>query len=235
MVIKQLIKKTLSRVVGKRAPFLRAISGVALFDQYVRENSSASKLTEDKYKLYDFLNLDCGEKPYTYLEFGVFEGNSIKYFAKINQQAESKFYGFDCFEGLPEAWHLTGGGVMEKGTFDVNGAIPKTDDTRIHFVKGIFQNSLIPFLEEHHLELTNKPKLIHLDADLYSSEMFCLSQLYRYLENGDVIFFDDFFVVEHDFRTLMDWSKSHLVEATMIAHTPGYGQAAFRIEKKTTY
>lgn len=235
MKIKQVIKKILSRAVGSRAPFLRGITGVALFDQYVKLNGHSAKLCDDTLKLYDYLNACHGAEPYVYLEFGVFEGDSIKYFAKVNSHPDSSFYGFDCFEGLPEDWHLTNGRVRAKGTFDVKGAMPQTDDIRVHFVKGIFQNSLLPFLDENGSMLADRPKLIHLDADLYSSELFCLARLYRYLRDGDIIFFDDFAIVEHDFRALIDWSKSHLIETRMVACTPGWRQAAFRIEKKTTY
>jgi O-methyltransferase len=234
MKVKQIIKKTLSKLVGKRAPILRAVSGVAIFDNTLKTLGAGSRLIEEKHAFYDYIN-QAATDPYVYLEFGVFEGDSIKYFASVNQQPQTSFYGFDCFEGLPEDWHLTGGGVMNKGAFDVQGQLPHTDDTRIHFVKGIFQNSLIPFLEAHADALKATSKVIHLDADLYSSELFCLAQLYKYLKDGDIVFFDDFFVVEHDFRALMDWSKSHLIDLTMIAHTIGYGQAAFKIVKKTMY
>src|ERR1700757_206646 len=58
----------------------------------------------------------------TYVEFGVYEGRSIKYFASTNKHADSKFIGLDSFEGLPETW-----GDMKKGTFNVGGNIPQTD------------------------------------------------------------------------------------------------------------
>ena len=78
-------------------------------------------------------------------------------------------------------------------------------------------------------------KVIHFDADLYSSELFCLTQLFKYLNDGDVLFFDDFFVVEHDFRAFLDFSRSHLIHFEMIAHTEYFGKAAFKITKTFQY
>src|SRR5271170_2865109 len=40
-----------------------------------------------------------------YLEFGVHRGHSIRYFASQNESADSRFFGFDCFTGLPDDWN----------------------------------------------------------------------------------------------------------------------------------
>ena len=47
-----------------------------------------------------------GEK-ITVLEFGVYQGYSIKKFAEFNTNEDSKFFGFDSFVGLPEDWTST--------------------------------------------------------------------------------------------------------------------------------
>ena len=53
-----------------------------------------------------------------------------------------KIYGFDTFEGLPEKWGAFSAGDMESG-------IPKTDDSRCAFIKGLFQMEVfIKFLAE---------------------------------------------------------------------------------------
>lgn len=234
-MIKYIIKKSFAFIFGKFHEYFRSLSGIVLFFQFVNKNRKYSRLIESTNEFYDFVNSIHGDLPIVYLEFGVFKGDSILYFSKINSNQNSLFYGFDCFEGLPEDWLLTGGSVIKKGTFDVGGNLPLTNDLRVNFIKGYFQNTLIEFLEEKNHILKNTKKIIHFDADLYSSELFCLAQLFKYLNNGDVLFFDDFFVVEHDFRALSDFSKSHLVDFDMVAHTKYFGKAAFIIKKRTEY
>ena len=78
----------------------------------------------------------------------------------------------------------------------------EANDGRAEFIRGIFQESLHPFIESNKELLQNKPKVIHLDADLFSSTIFVLSQLYPYLKKGDIIFFDEFNVANHEFLAL---------------------------------
>src|SRR5258705_3316710 len=79
-----------------------------------------------------------------YLEFGVFRGDSIRHWVKLNTQTNSRFYGFDSFEGLPERWR----NGQDKGHFDVGGNIPKIDDPRVHFIKGWFNHTLPSFVRD---------------------------------------------------------------------------------------
>ncbi len=63
--------------------------------------------------------------PVTYLEFGVHQGSSIKKWMELNTDGNSRFFGFDSFEGLPEEWNQEKG----KGFFNVGGKLfPKSID-----------------------------------------------------------------------------------------------------------
>lgn len=66
-----------------------------------------------------------------YLEFGVYQGDSMRYWAEALKNPSAHLHGFDSFQGLPEV-----GGTWEKGAFDTEGTIPVVEDPRVQFFKG---------------------------------------------------------------------------------------------------
>ena len=136
----------------------------------------------------------------TFVEFGVFEGQSINYFSKKFINDQSKFFGLDSFEGLPENW-----GTLPKGNFDVHGRIPKINDQRIFFIKGLFQNSSKILLNKlSSLDLKNF--IVHYDADLYSSTLFCMCEIDK-LGKDYFAIFDEY--MGHECRALYNFMQSH--------------------------
>lgn len=96
-------------------------------------------------ELYDYLQGTLiGDRAIDYVEFGVFRGESIRYWSRINQQKESRFFGFDTFTGLPETWKQFTG-TMPKGAMDCGGAIPQIDDGRVQFIKELARKPSIRF------------------------------------------------------------------------------------------
>ena len=79
-----------------------------------------------------------------FLEFGVHKGYSIQEFAKFNSHPDSRFVGFDSFEGLPMSWRNFIK-IYPKNHFDVLGVIPKVEDNRITFKKGWFTSKTFDF------------------------------------------------------------------------------------------
>jgi O-methyltransferase len=144
-----------------------------------------------------------------YLEFGVHQGHSILYFAEQNRAADSRFFGFDCFTGLPDDWNND----YKRGHFDTAGRIPNTADQRVEFVVGMFQDTLPKFLANF------KPGtkiIVNLDCDLYSSALYCLTKLDAVLPRGTILIFDEFGDVLHEFRALQDYISSYRREVRVI-------------------
>jgi len=136
-----------------------------------------------RYKLYNAVGqaLALEAKKINYLEFGVASGSSFKWWVNFNKNAESHFAGFDTFEGLPESW-----GGYKKG--EMSFQIPDISDERTAFYKGLFQETLNPFLDKNGNRFHESLSIIHLDADLFSATIFALSQLYRFIKRRHNIF-----------------------------------------------
>ena len=135
------------------------------------------------------------DQPIELLEFGVWQGYSIKTFATLNNEQLSKFSGFDSFEGLPSDW-MPG---YSKGHFSENGNMPEVNDNRVKFIKGWYQNTLPKFLLNNNL---GQNLIVHFDSDLYSSTLFVLTELER-LKIPYIAIFDEFW--NHEHQTINGW------------------------------
>ena len=63
-----------------------------------------------RHKVWDKVPEHIGTgKDVLYMEFGVWKGDSINYFAEKFKSENSEFYGFDTFTGMPEV-----GGICKK-------------------------------------------------------------------------------------------------------------------------
>jgi hypothetical protein len=138
---------------------------------------------ESRANVYDQLISVLRDRPVLYLEFGVWQGRSIRYWSERLRNPDSRFHGFDSFEGLPESWNM----LYKKGLFSTNGQTPQIDDPRVKFFKGWFENTLPDYQPPPHDQL-----VINIDADLYSSTKFVLNALKGSIAIGTYIYFDEF-------------------------------------------
>src|SRR5262249_1498951 len=119
----------------------------------------------------------------------------------MNSAPQSRFIGFDLFEGFPEDWTRK----LANGVMGLGGGAPQIDDGRVTFVKGWFQNTLPGFLNQ----FTPRSRLVvHNDSDLYSSTLFTLVTLDRLLVPGAILIFDDFSMATHVFRAFADYRSA---------------------------
>lgn len=158
-----------------------------------------------------------------YLEFGVHQGHSLLHWAHANRSPGSRFFGFDTFQGLPEEWNRG----YPKGCFDTAGLTPPTDDRRVRFVKGLFQETLPDFLST--FASVNPRLVVHIDCDLYSSTLYCLTQLDRLLQPGTLVLFDEFGDVQHEFRAFMDYGASYRRQFKLVCAHDNYFTAAVEV------
>jgi hypothetical protein len=156
------------------------------------------------------------------LEFGVATGNTLRKIASVRRGEE--VFGFDSFEGLPEAW-LNG---MPAGAFarddlpDVPGA---------ELVVGLFADSLPGFLKEHQGDVD----FLHVDGDLYSSAKTVLDLCGPQLHAGSIVHFDEFFNYpgwqQHEYRAWTEYVQRTGVEFEYVAYTYNDNQVTARITR----
>jgi O-methyltransferase len=162
------------------------------------------------------------EQSIDYFEFGVASGLSFKWWLQRNGNSSSRFFGFDTFEGLPEKW-----GPYEKGAMAHTLESLNINDLRTSFYKGLFQETFIPFLEQYD---NRNRKLIHIDSDLFSSALFVMTQLYRFLKPGDILLFDEFAVPQHEFFAFKIFTESFYVDYEVIGAANNYLFVAIKIK-----
>lgn len=161
------------------------------------------------------------DEPVLYLEFGVFQGDSMRYWSKALRHTETKLHGFDSFLGLPEDFDIDGPHV--KGTFDLKGQIPSIDDLRVEFFKGWFNEVLPAYRVPVHQRL-----VIMLDADLYSSTIYVLNTLRPHIREGTYVYFDNMSRPEHEPRAFDEFMKESGLRFAGVAADLSLNRAFFR-------
>jgi len=220
-------KKLALRMFPRQSETLERLNNNVLLHKICKENCSSD------FKLFTIENRDdyfhninqniIGNVPIVYLEFGVYKGNSISTWSRLNSNSQSRFYGFDSFEGLPENWTEKHG----TGYFNLDGKIPKINDKRVTLVKGLFQNVLKQFL--HDFEIRAQ-LVIHIDSDLYSSALYCLTQIDSLLVPGSIIMFDEFGNLNHEFRAFYAYTRSFYRKYSIKCATENWHQVAIELK-----
>jgi O-methyltransferase len=213
---------------------LKLISNTLELSRWITKNNRSDILNQfyspvtdysRRYILYEYLfkTKKLVNEKFTYLEFGVSGGDSFFWWTKNNKNPDSKFFGFDTFEGLPEKW----GVFFNKG--EMIAEVSSIDDPRAKLIKGLFQNVLKSFIDNNR-ETLNDKLVIHLDADLYSSTLYVITSLANYLKKGDILIFDEFGVPNHEFLAFKNFIDSFYLKYELIGVVNNFGQVAFEIK-----
>lgn len=155
------------------------------------------------------------------LEFGVYSGTTLRMIS--GALAGRGVYGFDSFEGLPEAWR-TG---FDAGHFDVT-ELPDVGDAEL--IVGWFDRTLPGFLARH----PGPVAFLHVDSDLYSSARTVLELVGPRLEPGSIVVFDEYFNYpswqRHEYRAWQEHVERTGLQYSYLAYTYDNEQVVIRID-----
>jgi hypothetical protein len=155
-----------------------------------------------------------------YLEFGVASGRSLRRLRSLIPK-ESRLYGFDSFQGLPEPWN-----GFRTGSFKTS-IRPCLTNTEL--VVGWYQDTVPPFVQKHQEYVS----LMHVDCDLYSSTQTVLWAFKDQIVPGTVAVFDELFGYEgfeqHEYKALDEFIRETGKQFKVIGRWNAY-RAAIQFE-----
>jgi O-methyltransferase len=177
-----------------------------------------------------------------YLEFGVYRGESLiraHDLARVYRLNDMRFFGFDSFQGLPEADQdikRYRAGQYSCSLEAVTQTLNKYGVKAI-LTKGFFDTSLDEKVGKS-LNL-KKAAIVLIDSDLYMSALAALNFVTPYIQEGTVVLFDSWFSHrgnpgKGEARAYSEWLKKNpQFYSTMLLNDTTYG-VAFIINPKTT-
>ena len=169
------------------------------------------EMVDDEFALFEIACRKIEGQAPLYLEFGVYEGRSMRWWSRNLSQPGAKLVGFDSFKGLPEDWRPG----FPAGSFQVNEP-PQIDDSRVSFQIGWFEETLPRFTVPDHDQL-----VLNVDCDLYSSASTVLRWAEPYLRPGTLIYFDEFPDRDHEMKAFNELRARSLLHFKPVAIANG--------------
>jgi hypothetical protein len=192
--------------------------------RYVLQKMPKARIFDSAESILDF-SLDCiaGDlKEGLFLEFGVWKGSSIN---RIAQRTQNAVYGFDSFEGLPEAWR-TG---YDSGKFSLkNEGLPAVLPN-VKLIAGWFDQTLPEFVRNTKGDIA----FLHVDCDLYSSTKTIFDHLGDRIKNGTIILFDEYFGYptwqDHEHKAFQEFIVNSGLDYEYLGYNSRHEQVVARI------
>lgn len=210
---------------GARAP-RGAVRAASLASGYIQlgrwlndHRFDTSRTVRGRENVFAAMAQHVGTKQVLYLEFGVFEGESLRWWSRALTHPDSELHGFDSFTGLPETFDAHS---HPKGLFDRKGEPPRVDDPRVRFHVGWFDETVPRFKIPTHDQL-----IVTLDADLYSSTRLALEQLAPAIRPGTILYFDELSRVDHEPAAFADFMSAHHRRFEVLAIEDTFNTGAF--------
>ena len=231
--LRQLVKSIAKDFYSGKADHAISRRNVALRDELQkRATVEAADLVKKEMVLAQYctdklahLDYAMQEKvPGLVLEFGVYKGTTLNHLAE--RLTDETVYGFDSFEGLPEAW---AGNRYSTRNFNRFGKAPQVREN-VELVVGWFNDTLSSFLKDH----DDPIGLLHIDCDIYSSTDTIFRACEGQMADGCVIVFDEYFNYHswqlHEYKAFMEFINRSGYKFQYIGYSGA--EVSVRIKKK---
>lgn len=182
-------------------------------------NGSEVPVLRDRFDVFGCAVSEVNGSQPLYLEFGVYEGETMRWWSQHLDHPDAQLVGFDSFVGLPEGWRPG----FDTGMFATEGA-PVLEDERVSFVAGWFDETLPAFDLPDHDQL-----VVNIDCDLYSSAVTVLSWVEPYLKPGTLLYFDELADRDHELRALNELLSRSSLTLVPLALAGGGTHILFRV------
>jgi hypothetical protein len=177
-------------------------------------------LVESRERVFDCIAATARGRRVLYLEFGVAEGASMRYWSGLLDNPASMLHGFDSFQGLPTEWAPG----WEAGSFSMHGSTPDFDDRRIRLFPGWFSETLPQYLWPHDYDRL----VVNLDCDLYSSSSYVLETIQERITPDTIVYFDEFHHYADELRAFDEFLRRTGWKFEILAATDDLSHVAFR-------
>lgn len=201
--------------------FMRKTISAIESAQYTNRHMSKCKVFDSPKKLLTYA-IEHVSIDGLFLEFGVYNGDSVNHIANI---VNKEVHGFDSFHGLPETWRSE----YEVGIFDKRGELPKVlNNVILH--QGLFHETLPSFAS---INKDNSIAFLHIDSDIYSSAKVIFDLLGHMIKPNTIIVFDEYFNYpswhEHEHKAFMEFTHSRKINFQYLAYNKIHEQVAVKI------
>lgn len=171
--------------------------------------------------------LGAREVPGHFAEWGIGQGGTAIYFARLAKKYGRKFLAVDSFEGLPPVDLEKENHYFVEGDYRANAGVDNYDcfmkykskfdvEDTLTTIKGFFKDVDIP-------PEFDKFAFVHLDSDLYDSVYDSLVKVWDRVSPGGVVVIDDFFHhAQGPARAVSDFFRKYEEEPPLIFPVPTY-------------
>jgi len=189
-------------------PWVQLATGAELAGWSRGDEVAYSQQSRQLQKLAFFVNaFDClsaNQIQGDYFEFGCHRARTFRMAlteARRHHLDDMRFLAFDSFEGLPQPIRQTDVSGYLRGALHTSEAefcqlIEEhgVSAHRYELIKGLYQNTLTEQLQERFRASNRKIALVCIDCDLYESSLPIFRFIEPFLQEGSLLYIDDYFV-----------------------------------------